>query len=370
MQNLTVVPGKIDGKAWVVKPNTYTVIIGHRRLAASKAAGLTEVPCRVIEDMTHKEMVSMMLEENMQRNDLTIVEQAQGFQMMLDLGSTEAEIADKTGLSKTTVHHRLELAKLDRKYKVQSALKQKERDENFEELFGQVKIYGVKQNTKISVYSNGYEVLQSINLNKLPESFDFKKQDPTKCILTRDNYNGYNAYIVIKKSDMPKEKVVLSAEEIKRRRVEANHKIADEKLKALKGKLLGMLIRVVNEDLKPNEMPEDEIAHTALCMSLKGKGYITGRDIIAYYEGRKYWEIDFEDMDSYNSFSVMQLALMQLLATQQDDTPFEWNMAYRESEANELLKICDLMSQFGFSPTEDEIRLLAGTHELYEREEK
>ena len=114
MQNLTVVPGKIDGKAWVIKPNTYTVIIGHRRLAASKAAGLTEVPCRVIEDMTHKEMVSMMLEENMQRNDLTIVEQAQGFQMMLDLGSTEAEIADKTGLSKTTVHHRLELAKLDR----------------------------------------------------------------------------------------------------------------------------------------------------------------------------------------------------------------------------------------------------------------
>ena len=169
---------------------------------------------------------------------------------------------------------------------------------------------------------------------------------------------------------MPKEKVVLSAEEIKRRRVEANHKIADEKLKALKGKLLGMLIRVVNEDLKPNEMPEDEIAHTALCMLLKGKGYITGRDIIAYYEGRKYWEIDFEDMDSYNSFSVMQLALMQLLATQQDDTPFEWNMAYRESEANELLKICELMSQFGFSLTEDEKRLLAGTHELYEREEK
>ena len=37
-----------------------------------------------------------MLEENMQRNDLTILEQAQGFQMMLDLGDTAEQIADKT----------------------------------------------------------------------------------------------------------------------------------------------------------------------------------------------------------------------------------------------------------------------------------
>lgn len=38
-----------------------------------------------------------MLEENMQREDLTVWEQAQGFQMMLDLGETEDTIADKTG---------------------------------------------------------------------------------------------------------------------------------------------------------------------------------------------------------------------------------------------------------------------------------
>ena len=38
-----------------------------------------------------------MLEENMQRNDLTIWEQANGFQMMLDLGETEESIAEKTG---------------------------------------------------------------------------------------------------------------------------------------------------------------------------------------------------------------------------------------------------------------------------------
>lgn len=101
-QNLTVIP---DG-------DSYMVVIGHRRLAAAKAAGLTELPCMVVE-MDAKEQISTMLLENMQRNDLTVYEQAQGFQMMLDLGETESDIAEKTGFSKTTVRHRLKLLELD-----------------------------------------------------------------------------------------------------------------------------------------------------------------------------------------------------------------------------------------------------------------
>lgn len=89
-----------------------TVIIGHRRLAAAKLAGLKEVPCMVVE-MDEKEQIATMLLENMQRNDLTIYEQAQGFQMMLDMGETKADIAEKTGFSETTVRHRLKLLELD-----------------------------------------------------------------------------------------------------------------------------------------------------------------------------------------------------------------------------------------------------------------
>ncbi len=115
-QNLTVikggagVPNGVDG---------YTVIIGHRRLAASKLAGIKTVPCSVVE-MDEKQQVATMLLENMQRADLTIYEQAQGFQMMLDLGETKQSIAEKTGFSKTTVYRRLELAKLDQE-KLKSA---------------------------------------------------------------------------------------------------------------------------------------------------------------------------------------------------------------------------------------------------------
>ena len=95
MQNLTVVPEMMDG---TIDTGRYLVVIGNRRLEAAKAAGLTELPC-VISDMDHKTQISTMLEENMQRQDLTVYEQAQGFQMMMDLGFTEKEISQKTGFS-------------------------------------------------------------------------------------------------------------------------------------------------------------------------------------------------------------------------------------------------------------------------------
>ncbi len=105
MQNLTVVPR--------FESNTYTVIIGHRRLAAAKLAELDEVPC-VIVDMTPQEQLSTMLLENMQRSDLTFYEQAQGFkQLMIDFGQTVESISAKTGFSQTTVRRRLKLAELD-----------------------------------------------------------------------------------------------------------------------------------------------------------------------------------------------------------------------------------------------------------------
>lgn len=106
MQNLTVIPRGYGTE------EKYTVIIGHRRLAASKLAGLTEVPC-VVTHMTEREQLATMLLENMQRSDLTVYEQAQGFQLMIDLGESVKDIADKTGFSETTVRRRVKLMRYD-----------------------------------------------------------------------------------------------------------------------------------------------------------------------------------------------------------------------------------------------------------------
>ena len=132
MQNLTVIPGYWDENR-AHHEEGYTLIIGHRRFAAGKMAGVTMYPCRIVEDMSYKDQVGTMLEENMQRIDLTPLEQAEGFQMMLDLGDTEEQIAEKTGFSRTTVHRRLEIAKLDRDL-VKEKTDEKEKEEAEEKI--------------------------------------------------------------------------------------------------------------------------------------------------------------------------------------------------------------------------------------------
>ena len=107
LQPLTVVAEDEDFE-------NYTIVIGHRRFAAAKAAHLVEVPCTLVE-MTEAEQVETMLMENMQRSDLTPYEEAQGFQMMMELGTSKSEISQKTGFSRTTIDHRLKLLELDQK---------------------------------------------------------------------------------------------------------------------------------------------------------------------------------------------------------------------------------------------------------------
>lgn len=105
MQNLTVVLSD-DGTG------LYDVIIGNRRLEAAKLAGLDELPCAIVE-LSPQEQMATMLAENMQREDLTILEQAQGFQYMLDLGETAQSISEKTGFSTRTIRRRVKLLELD-----------------------------------------------------------------------------------------------------------------------------------------------------------------------------------------------------------------------------------------------------------------
>lgn len=117
LQNLTVVfadPDRLSEEDSKSGYHLMWVVIGNRRMEAAKAAGLEELPC-VISDMDHKTQVATMLEENMQRTDLTVYEQAEGFQMMMDLGYTEKEIGEKTGFSAKTVKDRLKLTKLNKK---------------------------------------------------------------------------------------------------------------------------------------------------------------------------------------------------------------------------------------------------------------
>ena len=108
---LTVIPGdRLDPRLLTVLPATgYYVVIGHRRLAASTAAGLLRVPCQV-RDLTPAEQLAMMLRENVHRADLTPVEESDAIQGLLDLGLSVEAVAAEVARSESTVRRRARLA--------------------------------------------------------------------------------------------------------------------------------------------------------------------------------------------------------------------------------------------------------------------
>lgn len=91
----------------------YVLVAGHRRHAAAVKAGLAKVPCIVRDDLdSPAKVISAMLTENLQRTDLTVMEEADAYQQLELLGVKEAAIAKTTGRSRKTVHERLLLASL------------------------------------------------------------------------------------------------------------------------------------------------------------------------------------------------------------------------------------------------------------------
>lgn len=97
-----------------VVPNgsRYRVIAGHRRLAACKQAGTGAVPCFVL-DLDPLQQLEAMVTENCQREQLTVLEEADAIQGMLDLGATTAAVAHRLGRSADYVRDRVKAASID-----------------------------------------------------------------------------------------------------------------------------------------------------------------------------------------------------------------------------------------------------------------
>src|SRR3712207_751666 len=87
----------------------YQLVYGERRLRAAIEAGLAEVPCEIVRH-TDVEMAEIGLAENIQRRDLTPLEEAHALKAMVDQrGYSQRELAERLGKSHGYVQHRLDL---------------------------------------------------------------------------------------------------------------------------------------------------------------------------------------------------------------------------------------------------------------------
>ncbi len=91
---------------------TYQLVAGERRWRASRMAGLKEVPV-VIKDLTDEEASVIAMIENLQREDLNAIEEADGIKyLMTKYGLTQEEVSERVGKSRSAVANSLRLLKL------------------------------------------------------------------------------------------------------------------------------------------------------------------------------------------------------------------------------------------------------------------
>ncbi len=419
MQNLTVIP-KEEGitKTQINADTEYTVLIGHRRLAAAKAAGVLEVPCHVVFGMSHNEQITTMLEENMQRADLTIPEQAEGFQMMLDLGETVDTIKAKTGFSETTIYHRLNLAKLDKKilkkrfaepkedsketyfqlsltdmYQLEKVKDIKTRNgllENANSSFQlQNDIRGAVREEKVQDYVNALKpLLEEVGIVPAPKEYiqdrwstkwetvrryDFDKPLPKKVIGGNGWfwYKEYSSVNIIKRT-AKKEKPKKTPEDIKREEVNKNKKHIEEILKKMARERKTFLLEIIDENPK-NDMDIAAVAWECLKKTFYLREIEDTADIFdaADDDDDDNSEMAEDNLKRYNALPLsVQMILYANRSVENGDLE-DWYCHYNDDSGERYKALYSALGILGMFITDpEEQAVLDGTSELYTKPDK
>jgi ParB family chromosome partitioning protein len=92
--------------------NKYMLIAGERRWRAAKMAGMSSIPC-IEKELNDKEILTVSLIENVQREDISPLEEATAYdRMMKEFSMTQQEIADKVGKSRSAVANTVRILSL------------------------------------------------------------------------------------------------------------------------------------------------------------------------------------------------------------------------------------------------------------------
>lgn len=94
------------------KGNRFEIVVGERRFRAAKIAGLNDIPV-IVKDLTEQEMMELAILENLQREDLTPIEEAEAYQsLMVHLNFTQEDLAKRLGKSRPHIANLVRLLQL------------------------------------------------------------------------------------------------------------------------------------------------------------------------------------------------------------------------------------------------------------------
>ncbi|MGI2328444.1 nucleoid occlusion protein [Planococcus sp. YIM B11945] len=163
---------------------TYEIIAGERRFRAMRSLGWEEVPA-IVRELTDKETASIALIENLQREELTAIEEANAYQNLLELHEiTQEALAQRLGKGQSTVANKLRLLKLPEE--IQTALLNRQLTERHARALLQLKDSDVQKR----LFEETIE--QHLNVKQLEEkvekalSTEPKKTKPQRKAVSRD----------------------------------------------------------------------------------------------------------------------------------------------------------------------------------------
>lgn len=384
----------------------YTVVIGHRRLAAAKLAGVEKVPC-MVSDMDRAEQVRTMLMENIQREDLTVYEQAQGFQMMLNLGDSIEDVASKTGFSKTTIRRRVKLLDLDPdKFKASEArgatlfdymeldkIEDPARKNDVLDKIGTPDFNNVLRRTiqeeEAAKLLAGYEVEVSRWAKKAEQGeFSFSSYESVKSyyvyskkeeVMIPDDLDSREYIYTSSKYSVSVYRLRLKADEDTRAA-----EIAERERKEEERKAQVVNLKVATE--RTASLRQDFVDSLSATAIKKHMTDIVAMVVVTAYE----WDIsagdgtlealglgtDGEDFELTpevvaEAIKCPEKALLQMLYLSMEDEDGYFNSYRGEYHENERLDVLyDFLEKLGYEMSDEEKALKNGTHELFRVEVK
>jgi ParB family chromosome partitioning protein len=182
----------------------YQLIAGHRRLLASKKAGLKTVPAIIRNQLKRADALEMAIVENIQREDLNVIETARAYARLSDeFGLTQREIAARLGKSRESVANTLRLLSLPTR--IQDAISQGKINESHARILMQIQDPTRQQNIFDQIVNEGLSVRDTKRtLARVPVSHGphlYKAIDPEVKSLEKDISDVVGAPVHIELSD-------------------------------------------------------------------------------------------------------------------------------------------------------------------------
>lgn len=170
-----------------VGENQYEIIAGERRYRAMKFLGWTDVPA-IIRELDDKETASIALIENLQREELTPIEEAYAYEQLLDLHTlTQEALAQRLGKGQSTIANKLRLLKLPEE--IQSAIMDKKISERHARALISLKDHDLQIelcNIVIEEHLNVKQLEERIEEILHPPEKEVKERRPKRKSVSRD----------------------------------------------------------------------------------------------------------------------------------------------------------------------------------------